>query len=258
MIIKTKFVTLISLLAAFAALTGCPKKDGATSAGDLKTEMEKVSYILGYSTGKSFSEQSVDVDTKIFQKGMKDGLSKEEKTPVMTEEQMREVMQNFRTTLMEKRKKETDEAGVKNLKTGEDFLAKNKVKPGVVTLPNGLQYKVITEGKGDKPAPNDSVTVDYTGTLLSGKTFDSTKTRGKPATFPVGTTIPGMSEALKMMSTGSTWEIYIPASLGYGAQGAGATIGPNEVLIFNVQLISVEKAASEAPKAEGKKAPVKK
>ncbi len=253
MVIKTKFVVLISLTAALAVLAACPKKDGNTKLGDLKTEIEKVSYILGYSTGKSFSEQSVDVDTKIFQKGMKDGLSKEEKSPVMTEEQMRETMQTFRTTLMEKRKKETEESGVKNQKAGEEFLAKNKTKPGIVTLPSGLQYKVITEGNGDKPAPTDSVTVDYTGTLLSGKTFDSTKTRGKPATFPVGTTIPGMSEALKLMSTGSTWEIYIPSSLGYGAQGAGATIGPNEVLMFNVHLISVEKAAIEAPKAPVKK-----
>jgi FKBP-type peptidyl-prolyl cis-trans isomerase FklB len=257
MVMKTKFITSISLLAAITALTGCPKKDTATSAGDLKTEIEKVSYILGYSTGKSFSEQSVDVDINLFQRGMKDGLSKEEKAPVLTEEQMREVMQNFRTTLMEKRKKETEEASGKNQKAGEEFLAKNKIKPGVITLPSGLQYKVITEGKGDKPGPNDSVTVDYTGTLLSGKTFDSTKTRGKPATFPVGTTIPGMSEALKLMSTGSTWEIYIPSTLGYGAQGAGATIGPNEVLTFKLQLISVEKAAAiEAPK-EANKAPVK-
>lgn len=242
------------------SLSACNKGGtGSVSSGDLKSEIEKVSYILGYSTGKSFGEQSVDVNVDIFMKGLKEGLSKDDKKiPAMTEDQMREVMTSFRTTLMEKRKKDMEESGKKNIKEGEEFLAKNKTKEGVITLPSGLQYKIIKAGTGERASKEDSVTVEYTGTLLDGKTFDSTKTRGKPATFSVGTTIPGMSEALTLMPVGSTWELYIPANLGYGAQGAGAAIGPNQTLLFNVELVSVTKAGQEAKKAAEAVAPKKK
>ncbi len=239
---------VLGISALLLALTACSKMSGSSAVkeSDLKSETDKVSYILGYSTGKSFSEQSVDVNIDVFMKGLNQGLQKDSK-PAMSEEKMRETMTAFRTTLMEKRKKEMEEAGKKNQKEGEEFLAKNKAKPGVVTLPSGLQYKVIKEGTGEKAGSADSVTVDYTGTLLDGKTFDSTKERGKPATFAVGTTIPGMSEALQLMPVGSEWEIYIPSNLAYGAQGAGSAIGPNQALIFNVKVISVTKG--EAPKA---------
>lgn len=237
-----RLIGLSILLLSLSACDKCSKGGaGSVSTGDLKSEIEKVSYILGYSTGKSFGEQSVDVNVDIFMKGIKEGLSKDAK-PAMTEDQMREVMTSFRTTLMEKRKKDMEESGKKNIKEGEDFLAKNKTQAGVVTLPSGLQYKIIKAGTGEKATKEDSVTVEYTGTLLDGKVFDSTKTRGKPATFSVGTTIPGMSEALMLMPVGSTWELYIPASLAYGAQGAGSAIGPNQALKFNVEVISVTKA----------------
>lgn len=241
---------IVGLSILILGLSACNKGAGSASvkAGDLKTEIEKVSYILGYSTGKSFSEQSVDVDVSIFINGFKQGLEKNSQ-PAMNEDQMREVMTSFRTTLMEKRKKDMEEAGKKNQKEGEEFLAKNKVKAGVITLPSGLQYKVVKAGTGEKATKEDSVTVEYTGTLLDGKTFDSTKTRGKPATFSVGTTIPGMSEALQLMPVGSEWELYIPANLAYGAQGAGSAIGPNQALIFNVKVVSVTKPAKEDKKA---------
>ncbi|MEI6806651.1 MAG: FKBP-type peptidyl-prolyl cis-trans isomerase [Myxococcaceae bacterium] len=249
---------LVGLSILLLALSACNKGgSGSVSSGDLKTEIEKVSYILGYSTGKSFGEQSVDVNVDIFMKGLKEGLAKDGK-PAMNEDQMREVMTSFRTSLMEKRKKDMEESGKKNIKEGEEFLAKNKTKEGVVTLPSGLQYKIIKAGTGEKASKDDSVTVQYTGTLLDGKVFDSTKTRGKPATFAVGTTIPGMSEALMLMPVGSTWELYIPANLAYGAQGAGSAIGPNQTLMFNVELVSVTKAghkeaATAAPVAPAKK-----
>lgn len=247
-----RLVGLSILLLGLSACSKCSNGGaGSVKAGDLKTEIEKVSYILGYSTGKSFGEQSVDVNVDLFMKGLKEGLTKDSKAaPVMTEDQMRETMTSFRTTLMEKRKKDMEESGKKNLKEGEEFLTKNKTKEGVVTLPSGLQYKVVKAGTGEKASKDDSVTVEYTGTLLDGKTFDSTKTRGKPATFSVGTTIPGMSEALQLMPVGSTWELYIPANLAYGAQGAGSAIGPNQALVFNVEVVSVTKASKE----EGKKA----
>lgn len=125
---------------------------------------------------------------------------------------------------------------------GKAFLEQNKKKPGVVTLPDGLQYKVIEEGTGPKPTLNDTVTVDYAGTLINGKEFDSSYKRGQPATFPVGGVIPGWVEALQLMKTGATWELYIPANLAYGDRGAPPVIGPNETLIFKVNLISINKS----------------
>lgn len=136
----------------------------------------------------------------------------------------------------------TTTATAKSANAGEAFLVDNKKKPGVITLPDGLQYKVITEGKGDKPTLNDVVTVHYAGTLVDGKEFDSSYKRGEPATFPVAGVIAGWTEALQLMPAGSTWELYIPAHLAYGDQGAPPAIGSNETLIFKVQLISVKKS----------------
>lgn len=135
----------------------------------------------------------------------------------------------------------TTSATAKSANTGEAFLEANKNKPGVVTLPDGLQYKVIKEGKGAKPTLNDVVTVHYAGTLVNGKEFDSSYKRGEAATFPVSGVIAGWTEALQLMPAGSTWELFIPASLAYGDQGAPPVIGPNETLIFKVELISVKK-----------------
>jgi len=125
--------------------------------------------------------------------------------------------------------------------TGENFLAENQKKAGVVTLPDGLQYKVLVAGNGPKPGLNDTVTVHYAGTLTNGKEFDSSYKRGEPASFPVSGVIAGWTEALQLMPVGSTWELYIPASLAYGAAGAPPVIGPNETLIFKVQLLSIGK-----------------
>lgn len=124
--------------------------------------------------------------------------------------------------------------------TGEKFLQENKTQPGVITLPSGLQYKVLEAGGGKKPLSTDKVTVDYEGTLINGKVFDSSYKRGQPATFPVNAVIPGWQQALPLMSTGSTWMLYIPSNLAYGAHGAGPDIGPNETLVFKVHLISIQ------------------
>jgi len=129
----------------------------------------------------------------------------------------------------------------KSKMTGDAFLAANKSKPGVVTLPDGLQYKVLTPGSGTQPTDKDTVTVNYAGTLIDGTEFDSSYKRGQPATFPVNGVIAGWTEALQLMKEGSTWELYIPASLAYGEQGAPPIIGPNETLIFKVNLIKVNK-----------------
>lgn len=128
-----------------------------------------------------------------------------------------------------------------NQSKGDTFLTQNKSKPGVVVLPSGLQYKVIKQGNGEKPTANDTVTVNYAGKLINGKEFDSSYKRGEPATFPVNGVIPGWTEALQLMKVGSVWELYIPSNLAYGSQGAGSDIGPNETLIFKVELLGVKK-----------------
>lgn len=132
-------------------------------------------------------------------------------------------------------------AAEKNKTAGDAFLEANKKKPGVITLADGLQYKIITKGTGPIPTENDTVSVDYLGTLIDGTEFDSSYKRGQPATFPVKEVIPGWTEALKLMNVGSTWELYIPSALAYGQEGAAPAIGPNQVLIFKVHLISINK-----------------
>ncbi len=137
---------------------------------------------------------------------------------------------------------QTTDASMQNKQAGDAFLAQNKTKPGVVTLPDGLQYKVITAGTGPKPTANDEVTVNYAGTFISGKEFDSSYKRGEPATFPVSGVIAGWTEALQLMPKGSTWMLYVPSSLAYGEQGMPPVIGPNETLIFKVELLDVKKS----------------
>ena len=256
---KILFVSLFSVLFLMISCKKGSEKAAVTS--EFKTENEKVSYILGYSTGKSLNEQSVDIGTDIFMRGMQDGLDKSDKKPAFTDAQMRETMQAFRTSLMEKHRKEREAKGAANLAEGEKFLAANKAKEKVVTLPSGLQYEVVTQGTGEIPKADDTVTVEYEGSSLDGKVFDSTKERGQPASFPVRSTVPGMSEALKLMPVGSKWKLYVPASLAYGEQGAGAKIAPNQTLVFDLHLISTktpEKAAEkDLSKTEKKASEVK-
>ena len=154
---------------------------------------------------------------------------------------MKDTLTKFQKDLMAKHAAQFDKQASANKEKGDAFLAANKAKAGVVTLASGLQYKIITPGKGAKPAKEDEVTVEYTGKLIDGTVFDSTDKAGKPATFKVTQVIPGWTEALQLMPAGSTWEIYVPANLAYGARNVGGPIGPNETLIFNVHLISVKK-----------------
>ena len=156
-----------------------------------------------------------------------------------------EAMAAFKEEMMKKHEEELKKAAEKNKKEGEAFLAENKKKEGVVTLPSGLQYKVIKEGDGQMPKDTDMVTVNYRGTLVDGTEFDSSYKRGNPATFPVNGVIPGWQEALKLMKVGSKWQLFVPAGLAYGEKGAGSTIGPNATLIFEVELLSISEPGSE-------------
>lgn len=216
---------------------------GPAYAGDqvnLKTQKDKVSYIIGLNIGTSMKRQSVEVNPDILLKGLKDGLSGSK--PALSTDEMRKVMTAFNAQMRKKHDKELKKVGKKNEEAGEKFLAENKKKEGVVTLPDGLQYKILTKGKGKSPTINDIVTVNYRGTLLDGKEFDSSYKRGRPSTFPVKGVIAGWKEALQLMKPGAKWELFIPSKLAYGERGAGAVIPPNSTLIFEVELLSVKKA----------------
>jgi FKBP-type peptidyl-prolyl cis-trans isomerase FklB len=204
----------------------------------LQSQKDKVSYSIGVNVGSNLKMQSVDVDPDIVAQGIKDALSGSKL--LMTEKEVAETLMNLQKDLIAKQAEERKKAAEKNRLEGENFLAENKKKEGVVTLPSGLQYKIIKEGTGKTPKLTDTVVVNYRGTLISGKEFDSSYKRGEPSTFPVNAVIPGWTEALQLMKEGSVWQLFIPSNLAYGERGAGNVIGPNEVLIFEVELISVK------------------
>jgi FKBP-type peptidyl-prolyl cis-trans isomerase len=160
--------------------------------------------------------------------------------PAIGEAELTTVMRSFEENMRKKNTERVMEMGAKNQKAGEAFLEANKKKPGVVTLPSGLQYKVIKEGTGPKPTPNDTVVCNYSGKLLDGKEFDSSYKRGEPAQFLLSHVIPGWVEGLQLMPVGSKYEFYIPSNLAYGERGAGADIGPNATLIFEVELLGIK------------------
>lgn len=235
---KLKWIAcLVSL--SFSTAWALDTAPTATNGPALNTEQEKVSYSIGVDLGKHLQRQGIEINTSMFAKGIQDGLSGT--TTLLTEDQMKTVLNDFQKKMMEKRVAEMNKVSTANQAAGERFLAENKTKPGVVTLPSGLQYKIITQGKGVKPSKDDTVTVEYTGHLINGTVFDSTEKSGKPATFKVSQVIPGWTEALQLMPVGSTWEVYIPANLAYGTRNVGSMIGPNETLIFNVHLIDTKK-----------------
>jgi FKBP-type peptidyl-prolyl cis-trans isomerase FklB len=228
-------------------------KPGTTTARTpaplaLKTQKDKASYAIGLNIGKSMHKDSVDVDTAILLRGLKDGLAGSK--PLLTDEEARASMVALQTDLRKKQEEKMLIQGEANKKAGEAFLAENKTKDGVVTLPSGLQYKILTEGTGPKPTATDTVVCNYKGALLDNTEFDSSYKRGQPATFPLSNVINGWKEALQLMPVGSKWQLFIPSDLAYGARGGpGGGIGPNATLVFEVELMSIQpKAEVQAPK----------
>lgn len=203
----------------------------------LPTQKDKFGYVIGLDIGNMLKKQYIDINPNTLLLGLKAALNDEKM--LLTESEQKEILTELQKTVQAKQTEARNKQLEKNKKDGEEFLAKNKTTKGVVTLPSGLQYKVIAEGKGTSPAVTDTVTVNYQGTLIDGTEFDSSYKRGQPATFPVTGVIKGWTEALQLMKPNSKWELYIPPELAYGERGAGSNIGPNSTLIFNVELLSV-------------------
>lgn len=202
-------------------------------------ELDRLSYALGMSMGNNFKSSGIEkIDCQDFADGVAavyDGA-----TPKMSYDEAKQVIQYFFTQLQEKQNAAVAEMAKVNAAAGKAFLEENAKRPEVKTLESGLQYEVVTEGNGQKPAANDTVKVHYTGKLIDGTVFDSSVERGQAAVFGVTQVIPGWVEALQLMSVGSKWRLYIPSELAYGAQGAGNVIGPNATLIFDVELLGIE------------------
>lgn len=207
----------------------------ASAADELKSDDQKFSYTIGFQIGQNLKNQGLgDVDVSILSQAISDVL-KDQKIKLSMDE-MQQVLKEKQEKMMAAR----DAKGEKAKTAGEKFLAENKSKDGVVTLENGIQYKVITQGKGKKPTASDSVVAHYRGTLIDGTEFDSSYKRGEPATFPLNGVIKGWQEVLPLMPVGSKWQVYIPSELAYGSRGAGGSIGPNETLIFDIELIDIK------------------
>ena len=193
--------------------------------------------------GTNLKKQSVEVDPAIVVKGMQDAIAGNK--PLLTDEETRAVLMQLQEEARQKQAAKAQSEGSANKTEGEAFLAANKTKEGVMTTPSGLQYKILKAGTGPKPAATDTVVCNYRGTLLNGTEFDSSYKRGQPLTFPVNGVSKGWTEALQLMPVGSKWQLFIPAQLAYGERGAGADIGPNATLIFEVELVSIQAAKSQ-------------
>lgn len=242
-----------------APATGAKKTTPGTKTGqaakaktplELKTQKDKISYALGMSLGSKLHQQSVEVDPAIILRGLKDALAGEKL--LLTDQEAGAAFTELNAELGKKAEEKTKLAAEPHKKEGQEFLTANKAKEGVVALPSGLQYKVLTEGTGPKPAAGDSVSCNYRGTLINGKEFDSSYKRGQPLTIPVSGVIKGWTEALQLMPAGSKWQLFVPSDLAYGDRPAGPEIPPGSTLIFEVELLSIvpkdAKPAAPEPK----------
>lgn len=207
---------------------------GASAAGtSLETETEKYSYAMGMNFAQSLMRQGVALDADAAYMAIRDALEGAE--PRLSAEVMSEVLRAEAQRAGERKRN----AAAENLEAGKAYRAENEDKPGVTTLPNGIQYEVLRKGDGAQPGPDDTVTVHYTGTLIDGREFDSSRRRGEPATFPLDSVIEGWGAVLPLMHTGARWRVTIPPNLAYGVNGAGSAIGPNETLIFEIELLDI-------------------
>ncbi len=220
----------------------------AQESSAFKSQRERRSYALGVQVGDTMRRQGVDMDDDLYSQGVKDALSGGKM--LMSNEEISSTLRDLREELKKEqivsRTEKRQEFAERNRKEGQSFLTENKAKEGVVTLPSGLQYKIIKPGDGDKPRVNDTVVCNYRGTLLDGLEFDSSYKRGRPATVTVARVIRGWREALQLMPAGSKWQLFVPPELGYGKRGAGKLIGPNATLIFELELLAIKSRGTDA------------
>jgi FKBP-type peptidyl-prolyl cis-trans isomerase FklB len=231
-----------------AAKTGQAPAAKAAAPMALATPKQKSSYAIGLSIGKTMKRDGVDVDSAALARGLRDAISGSK--PLLSDQDAQAALVALQSEVRKKQETQRTMALEANKKEGEAYLAANKAKDGVVTLPSGLQYKILKEGTGPKPTTSDTVVCNYKGTLIDGTEFDSSYKRGQPATFPVGQVIKGWTEALQLMPVGSKWQLVVPSDLAYGERGAGqgSNIGPDATLIFEVELLSIApKEAEQKP-----------
>jgi FKBP-type peptidyl-prolyl cis-trans isomerase len=232
-IIKMPLTWVVVLVLGFVAIQA-----NAEEAQVLKTKTDKENYSIGVNLVKSFKQQGIEVDLDVVIRGMKDALAGGKL--LMTDDELRKTFSAFQNELRLKQRQTRSMSAVDGRREGEVFLAENKKKEGVITLPSGLQYKILKAGDGIKPMETDTVEVNYRGTLINGTEIDNSYRSGRPANLKVSTVILGWKEALKLMPVGSKWQLFIPPQLAYGERAAGRGIGPNTTLIFELELIAIE------------------
>ena len=233
------------LLAAGVLFSPCQGQTPPPAMGKLTNDKDRQSYAMGMFFGQMVKRTGLDINMDLVTQGLNDTVAGN--PPLLSPVEMKEILAQLQRAVAMNRQKQMALEAQTNQIQGETFLAQNRTQPGVITLPDGLQYKVITEGKGENPKPSDIVSVNYRGTFIDGTEFDSSAKTGHPAQFPVGRVIRGWTEALEKMSVGSKWELYVPSDLAYGASGRPPMIGPNQTLIFEVELLSISHPAAPTP-----------
>ncbi len=241
---KLRLLT-VAVLGLGAIAMQASADDAATTS--LTTDQDQLSYTIGNNMGTNFAKNQVTINEKVFIQGLEDGLKGNK--PLLTAEQQQAVIAKFQKEMMAKMQAQAKADAAKNEAEGAKYLKKVAKQKGVKKTADGLYYQVVTQGTGPKPTATDTVTVNYEGKLIDGKVFDSSYQRGKPVNFQVNQVIPGWTEALKLMPVGSTYMLYIPGKLAYGAQGIPGVIGPNSVLTFKVELLSIQAKNATAPSA---------
>ncbi len=230
-------LVLSSIMVVLLTVTSCAQ-EGKIKKDELKTQEQKVSYAIGHDIGKNFRMQEMTISLDEFFQGIKDGIAD---SSVFTDEELYGIITQYQQKMTAERNAKKQVLAEKNTKEGEEFLAANKTKEGVITTESGLQYKVLKKGSGPKPKATDKVTVHYKGYFIDGETFDSSYDRNEPATFPVNGVIPGWQEALQLMSVGDKYELAIPYKLAYGENGKSPVIEPCKTLLFDVELLDIAK-----------------
>jgi FKBP-type peptidyl-prolyl cis-trans isomerase FklB len=229
-----KIIFLMCLSALALALAAC-QKESAQAPVKVESETEMLSYTIGYRIGQSIKSDAIDVDPAVVALAVSDVLGGAE--PRITDAQMQAALEAFRN----KRVADQKALAEQNKKAGDEYRAANKTKEGVVELPSGVQYKIIEEGSGPQPTAEDTVVAHYRGTFINGEEFDSSYGRGEPTTFPLNGVIEGWQQVLPLMKQGAKWQVVIPPELAYGESGAGDAIGPNQTLLFDIELVEVKK-----------------